>query len=145
MEEVLVAQWCGQCDLKGHEYTPYYKHINQGQEKFVYTTNLPRGKRWLLTVGRTNSPLWPIQKPTQRGTKIKMVVVNLWMSMRCVTFISFFFFYFVFTLISRYLAHHAGSAPDVSGCAIVSTNQDLHRTILTRLDVFGKVFVLATR
>lgn len=57
----------------------------------------------------------------------------------------FLLFYFVFTLISRYLAHHAGSAPDVSGCAIVSTNQDLHRTILTRLDVFGKVFVLATR
>lgn len=41
--------------------------------------------------------------------------------------------------------HHAGGAPDVSWCVIVSTNQNLHRAVLTRLDVFSEVFMLITR
>lgn len=42
-------------------------------------------------------------------------------------------------------SHHAGYAPDVCRSAIVSPNQDLHRTVLTGLDVLCEVFVLESR
>lgn len=41
-------------------------------------------------------------------------------------------------------AHHAGGAPDVGWCVVVSTDQNLHRAVLTRLDVLSEVFVLTT-
>lgn len=39
-------------------------------------------------------------------------------------------------------SHHTGSAPDVSWRAVISANQNLHRAILTRLNVLSEVFVL---
>lgn len=42
------------------------------------------------------------------------------------------------------LTHHTGGAPDVSRCAVVSADQNLHRAVLTRLDVLGEVLVLRT-
>ena len=42
-------------------------------------------------------------------------------------------------------SHHAGGAPEVGWGAIVSSYQDLHRAVLTRLDVLCEVFVLENR
>lgn len=38
--------------------------------------------------------------------------------------------------------HHTGGAPDVGGRAVVSADQNLHRAVLTRLDVRCEVLVL---
>lgn len=38
--------------------------------------------------------------------------------------------------------HHTGGAPDVCRCAVVCADQNLHRAVLTRLDVLGEVLVL---
>lgn len=46
--------------------------------------------------------------------------------------------------VCRRSAHHAGGAPYVGRSIVVGTDQNLHRTILTRLDVFSEVFVLTT-
>lgn len=38
--------------------------------------------------------------------------------------------------------YHTGSAPDVSGGAVASANQDLQGSVLPRLDVLREVLVL---
>lgn len=38
--------------------------------------------------------------------------------------------------------HHAGSTPDVCGGAVTCADQDFDGTVLSRLDVLGKVLVL---
>lgn len=43
------------------------------------------------------------------------------------------------------MAYHAGSAPDVGWRVVVGADQDLHRAVLTRLDVLAEVLVLRTR
>lgn len=48
MEGIPAAQWCGQCDLL-------------------------LGRKWLLIGDRTNSPLWPAQKPCRRCSRCQLV------------------------------------------------------------------------
>lgn len=42
-------------------------------------------------------------------------------------------------------AHHAGGAPDVGRRVVVGTDQDLHRAVLTRLDVLAEVLMLMVK
>lgn len=96
-------------------------------------SNLLHGRTWLLLEGRTGSPPWPVQKPEHM-----MKVINIIQSSDKVD-------YGTSVLKHLYLAHHTGGAPDVSRRAVVSTNQNLHRAVLTRLDVLSEVFMLRTR
>lgn len=96
-------------------------------------TNLPHGRNSLLTRGQTDNLLWPARKPAVHVRGMRKTRET---SKSC-------------ELAARRLrgcsAHHAGGAPDVGRRVVVGTDQDLHRAVLTRLDVLAEVFMLMVK